>query len=91
VEQLGTDARQVAGKLIANFGDATPGVVERNTGGLGHGSLRAYGLLPRPDDRGAYTLPMAYVERAVRDVTLQLSRAGARLALVLNKALSGPP
>ena len=33
----------------------------------------AYGLLPGPDDRGGYTLPMAYVEGAVRDVALRLS------------------
>ena len=28
----------------------------------------AYGLLPRRGDRGTYSLPTAYVERAVGDV-----------------------
>ena len=48
----------------------------------------AYGLLPRPGDQGAYTLPLAYMEQAERDVALQLSRAGVRLAMVLNHALA---
>ena len=47
----------------------------------------AYGLLPRPGDQGTYALPPAYTKQAVRDVVLQLSRAGVRLAFVLNQAL----
>jgi hypothetical protein len=44
----------------------------------------AYG---QPPLSGAAHLDAAYVERAKRDVMLQLSRAGVRLAAVLNKAL----
>jgi S1/P1 Nuclease len=47
----------------------------------------AYGLLPLPD-HGTYTLPPAYTEQAERDVALQLSRAGVRLAFVLNQAFT---
>ena len=48
----------------------------------------AYGLLPPPVDRAIYSLLSAYTEQATRDVTLQLSRAGVRLAMVLNQALA---
>jgi hypothetical protein len=39
----------------------------------------------------AYSLPLAYMEQAERDVALQLRRAGVRLAFVLNRALGTPP
>ena len=82
VEQLGTDARQVAGKLIGQISETQ--LREWSSGTPADWAMEAfalarddaYGLLPRPDDRGAYTLPMAYVERAVRDVALQLSSSG---------------
>jgi S1/P1 Nuclease len=48
----------------------------------------AYGLLPSPGDHGTYTLPPAYTEQAHQDVALQLSRAGVRLAFVLNQAFT---
>ena len=48
----------------------------------------AYGLLPRPGDYGTYGLPPAYTEQAEQDVALQLSRAGIRLAFVLNQVLA---
>ena len=48
----------------------------------------AYGLLPPSGDEGAYALPPEYAEQAARDVALQLSRAGVRLAMVLNQALA---
>jgi hypothetical protein len=50
-------------------------------------ALLSCGLLPAPRDQSTYSLPPAYVEQAVRDVALQLSRAGVRLALILNRAL----
>ena len=40
-----------------------------------------------PPLSGAVQLDSAYVARAEKDVALQLSRAGVRLAAVLNKAL----
>jgi len=47
----------------------------------------AYGLLPRSGDRDTYSLSPAYLDQAGRDVALQLSRAGVRLAYVLNQPL----
>jgi hypothetical protein len=49
----------------------------------------AYGRLPVPGARGSYRLTDAYVAMAVRDVASQLSKAGVRLAAVLNRALGG--
>jgi hypothetical protein len=48
----------------------------------------AYGLLTPPGDHGISSLLSAYGEQAVRDVALQLSRAGVRLAFVLNQVLA---
>jgi hypothetical protein len=45
-----------------------------------------YGETPLSEDTLQH-LDAAYVERAEKDVALQLSRAGIRLAAVLNKAL----
>ena len=47
----------------------------------------AYGRLPPPTRRYTYRLTPAYIDMSVRDVRLQLSRAGVRLASVLNGAL----
>jgi hypothetical protein len=49
----------------------------------------AYGQLPAPTQRGSYRLDNGYVTMATRDISIQLSRAGIRLAVVLNRAL-GP-
>jgi hypothetical protein len=48
----------------------------------------AYGEPPLSKDAPQF-LDAAYAERAKRDVALQLSRAGVRLAAVLNRAFSG--
>jgi hypothetical protein len=73
---------------------ATSGVVEGHGGGLGHGSFRAHS--PRRlrtstslRNHGTYTLPAAYAEQAEKDVALQLSRAGVRLAFALDRAFTG--
>ncbi|MFI4866824.1 MAG: S1/P1 nuclease [Steroidobacterales bacterium] len=47
----------------------------------------SYDALPRADRRGDYRLSAAYVREAVDTVQLQLSRAGVRLAMVLNRSL----
>ena len=47
----------------------------------------AYGLLPPSGDEGAYALPPEYAEQAARDVALQLSRAGVRLAMGLEPSV----
>jgi hypothetical protein len=47
----------------------------------------AYGRLPGPWPGGTYRLPDDYVTKATDDVAEQLSKAGVRLAFVLNNAL----
>jgi nuclease S1 len=47
----------------------------------------AYGQLPEPTRRGTFRLTDEYVTTATDDVAQQLSKAGVRLAFVLNKAL----
>ncbi|HEX7380980.1 MAG TPA: S1/P1 nuclease [Nevskiaceae bacterium] len=49
----------------------------------------AYGKLPRRSRRAAVTLDAAYARQATADIRLQLSRAGVRLAWMLNRALDG--
>jgi hypothetical protein len=49
----------------------------------------AYGQLPAPTRRGSYRLDNGYVTMAIRDISIQLSRTGVRLAVVLSQAL-GP-
>jgi nuclease S1 len=94
---LGTDPRQVAASLIGQISEKQR--QEWSGGKSADWAMEAfalarrdaYGLLPQPDGQGAYSLPPAYVEQAVRNVALQLSRAGVRLALVLNRAFATPP
>jgi hypothetical protein len=47
----------------------------------------AYGRLPAPMPGGGYRLSDDYVARATNDGAEQLSKAGVRLALILNNAL----
>ena len=46
-----------------------------------------YGQLPEPGPRGTFRLSEEYVTNATDDVAQQLSKAGVRLAFVLNEAL----
>jgi hypothetical protein len=95
VERLGTDPRQVAASLIGqisetqrqNWSGGKPADWAMEAFALGRDD--AYGLLPAPRGQSMYSLPPAYVDQAARDVALQLSRAGVRLAVVLNRALAG--
>ena len=50
----------------------------------------AYGQLPEPNARGSFRLSDDYVTEATQDVSLQLSKAGVRLALILNNAFRKP-
>jgi len=94
VERLGTDPREIAVTLIGQISEeqrqawssGTPADWAMEAFALAQRD--AYGLLPPPVDRAIYSLPSAYTEQATRDVTLQLSRAGVRLAMVLNQALA---
>ena len=49
--------------------------------------VNAYGPLPAPGANGTYALPASYVTNAKGAVADQLSKAGVRLAFVLNDAL----
>jgi len=49
--------------------------------------VNTYSPLPAPGANGVYTLPAAYVKNAKGVVATQLSKAGVRLAFVLNGAL----
>ena len=92
VEGLGIDPRQVAASLIGQISE--PQRKEWSSGTPAGWAMEAfalarrdaYGLLP-PPDHGTFPLSSAYTEQAERDVALQLSRAGVRLAFVLNRAL----
>jgi S1/P1 Nuclease len=53
----------------------------------GVSKVNSYGPLPTPDSTGTYTLSAAYVSNAKGVVADQLSKAGVRLAFVLNAAL----
>ena len=75
---------------------ARSGVVRREADRLGYGSLcarsrRRLRTAGATRWQGTYLLPPSYLERAGRDVALQLSRAGVRLAFVLNQTLSAKP
>jgi hypothetical protein len=52
-------------------------------------AVNAYGKLPAPNSDGSYTLSSSYVSNAKTIVKQQLSRAGVRLAYVVNTALAG--
>jgi hypothetical protein len=93
VQQLGDDPQSVASDLI---GHITPAQVKEWAAGapadwaqeafaLSKGD--AYGQLPDPSSRGSFRLTDDYITAATHDVAVQLSRAGVRLAFLLNNAL----
>jgi hypothetical protein len=97
VERLGTNPRQVAGAIVAGISDEQRRAWSQGTAAdwvmetFAVARKDAYGRLPEPNTKGVYVLDPGYVEAAVQDVRIQLSRAGVRLALVLNKALGPAP
>jgi S1/P1 Nuclease len=96
VEGLGAAPGQVAAALIGQISEAqrqgwssgTPADWAMEAFALARRD--AYGLLPL-HDHGTFPLPSSYTEQAERDVAVQLSRAGVRLAFVLNRALTASP
>ena len=97
VVRLGMDPAVVAQQLIKGISDS-----ERNLWGTSAAQLwaleahqigvdRAFGMEYTLDAQGNRTLTDAYVETAVKTVGAQLSKAGVRLAFVLNEALSPTP
>jgi hypothetical protein len=73
-----TDPRQVATTLIGQVSEewSSGTAADRAMEAFALARTDAYGLLPTPGDHVAYTLSQSYVEQAVRDVALQLSRVG---------------
>jgi S1/P1 Nuclease len=89
-------SREIANALTAGISDEqrqawTQGTISdwaMESFGVAHKD--AYGLLPEPTTRGVYVLDARYVDAAVQDVRFQLSRAGVRLAVILNRVFGSP-
>jgi len=92
VEQLGDNPEDIANELLRSITDAQRQAWSQ--GGPADWAQEAfllarsdaYGRLPSPKN-GTYRLSGRYIDTAISDVTIQLSRAGVRLAAVLNAAL----
>ncbi|WP_211443151.1 S1/P1 nuclease [Collimonas humicola] len=95
VNKLGTDQNKVASALIAKITKAQIAQWQQQTPrdwsleAFDLARTDAYGKLPTPGSTGKYKLPASYVSNATSVVALQLSRAGVRLAKILNDALGG--
>ncbi|MGI4801954.1 MAG: S1/P1 nuclease [Janthinobacterium lividum] len=93
VQMLGRDPVQVAQALIPTisatdrrrWSAGTPATWALESFQLANRD--AYGQLPEPTPSGSYRLTPRYVELATRDTTLQLAKAGTRLAALLNRSL----
>jgi nuclease S1 len=96
VDQLETDPKSIASDLIGHISNNQ--VAEWQAGEPADWATESfkvakgdtYGQLPEPTSRGTFRLSDEYVATAVEDVALQLSKAGVRLAFVLNTALRRP-
>jgi hypothetical protein len=93
VRRLGRDEREVADELIARISEADIARWSRGTPAdwaeesYGVAKAHAYGLLPPSSEGSSFVLSEAYVADAVRVTAEQLSKAGVRLAWVLNRFL----
>lgn len=93
VEQLGPDPQRAAAALrqrisqqdIRAWSQGTPSDWALEAFKVAKDD--AYGKLPTQNERRSYRLTDAYVAMAVQDAGTQLSRAGVRLAVILNGAL----
>jgi hypothetical protein len=93
VLQLETDAKSIASDLIGHISKQQVSTWQAGTPtdwakeSFQVAKDDAYGQLPEPTRRGSYRLSDDYITTATDDVAQQLSKAGVRLAFVLNKAL----
>jgi hypothetical protein len=93
VARLGSNATTVAQQLIATITDAQRAQWATGTAAdwaresFGVAKVHAYGLLPVADSPNHYQLSAAYLSDATTVTQEQLSKAGVRLAFVLNRAL----
>jgi S1/P1 Nuclease len=93
VDQLGSNAKIIASDLIGHITNEQ--IMQWQVGevpdwaqeSFGVAKSDAYGQLPQPNARGSFRLSDDYVTEATQDVSLQLSKAGVRLAFILNRAL----
>jgi hypothetical protein len=93
VDQLGPNTKAIASDLIGHISKAQHTTWE--AGGptdWAQESFKiakddAYGQLGEPNAHGSFRLSDDYVTTATNDVSLQLSKAGVRLAFILNQAL----
>jgi nuclease S1 len=93
VEQLGPDEKTIASDLIGHITKEQQ--AQWQAGGPADWAREAFkiakddafGQLPEPNSHGSFRLPDEYVTMAVSDVEAQLSKAGFRLAQILNQAL----
>jgi hypothetical protein len=93
VELLGPDPERISAMLVERISNSDLREWSRGEPAdwamesFGVARDDAYGRLPSPDERGRYRLPEAYVAMATRDVAARLSKAGVRLAWVLNRVI----
>jgi hypothetical protein len=93
VGQLETDAKSIASDLIGHISHTQTGKWQAGTPvdwakeSFQVAKDDAYGQFPEPTRRGSFRLTAEYITTATDDVAQQLSKAGVRLALILNKAL----
>jgi hypothetical protein len=96
VDQLGPDPKSIASDLIghitaqqqAQWQAGGPTDWAKETFKIAQDD--AYGQLPAANSHGSFRLSDDYVSTATNDVSLQLSKAGVRLAMILNQALRKP-
>jgi hypothetical protein len=92
VDQLGSDAKTIASDLIGHI--TKDQIAQWQSGQIADWALEsfqiakadAYGQLPEPS-HGGYRISDDYVTAATQDVAVQLSKAGVRLAFLLNRSL----
>ena len=95
VRRLGADPASIAATLLtritpaqlSQWSQGTPTDWAQESSRLARASV--YATLPKPDAGGVYRLPASYVTRSGPLVGSQLSKAGVRLATLLNRQL-GP-
>ena len=93
VARLGANETEIAQRLISGITEpqrarwSGGAAVEWAMDSLSVARSHAYGLLPPPDHENRYQLSPAYVSDATTVTGEQLSKAGVRLAFLLNQAL----
>ena len=94
VARLGPDEATIAQRLVANISEAQRRQWEAGTAidwaqeSFAVGKNHVYALLPAPDGSNHYSLSEAYLSDATRVTQEQLSKAGVRLAFLLNRVLN---